>query len=157
MKVKGLWTTEDTTIFERDGWISVLQTAEEKADEELLRRIRGHDLFACEAHYHRSCRRDYMRRPENWRTSNQEEKIRQQELEQAHAQAFSVVSQVIIKQIIIEKKVLKLTHLCDLYVKALAHTKFPNSNYRSEKLKEKIENAYEAKVSFCRLDEPGRF
>ena len=34
--------------------MSVLQTAENKRDEKLLRRIRGLDCFACEASFHSS-------------------------------------------------------------------------------------------------------
>ena len=46
IKEKGVWTTEATTVFECEGWKTVLETAECKKDEKLLRRIRGLDLFA---------------------------------------------------------------------------------------------------------------
>jgi hypothetical protein len=51
--VKGSRTTEGTVRFEYDGGVTVQRIAQEKHDEHLLTRIRGVDLFACEAQYHR--------------------------------------------------------------------------------------------------------
>ena len=47
--MKGSWTTEGTVRFEYDGGVTVQRIAQEKHDEHLLTRIRGVDLFACEA------------------------------------------------------------------------------------------------------------
>jgi len=46
VKRAGLKTTEKTTLFESDGWKTVLKAAELKKDEKLLTRIGGIDLFA---------------------------------------------------------------------------------------------------------------
>ena len=70
IKVKGSWTTEGTSQFEFGGWKRVLEAAEEKSDEALLTRIRGHDLFACEARFHNSCRAKYVTNPQQWRSTD---------------------------------------------------------------------------------------
>ena len=44
-------------------WRRRIQVAEQKRDFGLLRRIKGYDLFACEAQYHRSCRSNYILDP----------------------------------------------------------------------------------------------
>ncbi|KAL5022875.1 hypothetical protein ScPMuIL_002030 [Solemya velum] len=74
----GWWTTEGLSIFDKDGWISILERAEKKKDDRLLTRIRGRDLFACEAKYHKSCRIAYMQDPMKWRSRNEEGKKRQE-------------------------------------------------------------------------------
>jgi hypothetical protein len=53
-KQKGNWATERTSKFEVGGGETIQQLAEEKHDFNLLRRIKGYDLFACEARYHPS-------------------------------------------------------------------------------------------------------
>jgi len=49
VKVQGSWTTQRLSQFEYDGGKAVLEMAESKQDKALLTRIRGQDLFACEA------------------------------------------------------------------------------------------------------------
>lgn len=68
VKVKGCWTTEGMSVFDKDGGATVLNVAEIKRDEKLLTRIRGHDLFACEAKFHESCRMGYVQDPAKWRS-----------------------------------------------------------------------------------------
>lgn len=46
------WTTEGLANFEYGGGGTVLKAAEVKQDHDLLRRIKGYDLFACEAQFH---------------------------------------------------------------------------------------------------------
>ena len=53
--------------------------------------------------------------------------------------------------------VIKLTDLVQLYVKELEGTNFPIPNYRSEKLKDKLESRYGQQIAFCKLDTTGRF
>ena len=55
-------------------WMSMLETAENKKDEKLLRRIRGFDFFVCELSFHSSCRRQYQRSPTHWWSANEENK-----------------------------------------------------------------------------------
>ena len=57
IKEKGIWATEATAVFECQGWKTMLETAGNKRDEKFLRGIRGFDLFARDARFHSSCRR----------------------------------------------------------------------------------------------------
>ena len=57
------------------GWLQGI--AQEKHDEHLLTRIRGVDLFTCEAQYHTSCRNKYCQIPEKWRSKYEDSKERQ--------------------------------------------------------------------------------
>ncbi len=59
VKVKGSWVHQRTSLFEYGGGTTVLQIAANRQDERLLTRIRDKDLFACEAHFHPSCRKLY--------------------------------------------------------------------------------------------------
>lgn len=151
VKIKGTWTTEGLSTFECDGWINILELAERKEDENLLRRIRGHDLFACEAKYHRSCRTKYIQRPEKWRSTDSEQCQRQAELEYAHRCAFQSVCQVVDNAIIQAKGMMRLTDLRQTYVSALDQTAYPNPDYRSENLKMKLMKhaGYQNQLSFC--------
>ena len=56
IKVKGSWTTEALSSFKYGGGVTIMREAERKKDRKLLNRIRGFDLFACEAKHHKSCR-----------------------------------------------------------------------------------------------------
>jgi len=63
VRKQGTKTKEGTSSFERDGWRTVVNTAEENRHKWLLRRIRGYDLFAAEAQYHPKCRKQYTANP----------------------------------------------------------------------------------------------
>ena len=84
VKIKGSWTTEGMSMFEMGGWKTVLQVVEHRNDERLLRRIRGHDLFACEAKFHQSCRIKYVQDPTKWQSSNNKAKSKQPLTEHIH-------------------------------------------------------------------------
>ena len=133
--------------------------AEEKNDEVLLTRIRGYDLFASKACYHSSCRKAYLQNPEAWRSENFVEKKRQADLEEAHTFAFQQVCMELDKRVIEGKEILKLSDLLKVYIEALQTTNFPNSQYRGEKLKNKIKKTptYSDNIGFCSLDEPGQY
>lgn len=68
-----------------------METAEERYDENLLRRIRGQVQFACEAKYHKSCWMKYLQRPEKRRNNNTEERKKQADMMEAHREAFKNV------------------------------------------------------------------
>jgi len=136
VKIKGTHTTEGLSQFECDGWRTVLEVAENKCDEKLLTRIRGHDLFATEAKYHKSCRVIYTQNPEKWRSTSTEDKERQTNMAQAHSQAFAEVQKVIERDIIRGKHMIKLSELSSIYIK---HEKYKDS------------------LAFCRLHRTGNF
>ena len=140
VKIKGVWVKkEPLNSFNYGNWKSVLSKAEEKRDEKLLCRIRGFDLSLCKAKFHKSCKSQYFQKPEYWRSSSIDDKQSQAELEEKHSVAFEKVVSIIETKVIEEKTILKLKDLCDFYVRELAKSRFPNDEYRSEKLKNKIE------------------
>lgn len=57
--LQGSWTTEGLSYFSHGGGDTILPIAEQRYDEELARRIRGYNLFSCEARYHKHCRIKY--------------------------------------------------------------------------------------------------
>ena len=151
VKLKGTWTTEGLFAFEFDGWKTVLNRAEEDHDERLLRRIRGHDLFACEAKFHRSCRSKYTQNPQKWRSENEGNRTAQQELEKVHHDAFTLVRDMVDREILKGQAILKLTDLCEHYINHLKDTDYHNLDYRSSKLKLKLEKHYGVQIAFCSL------
>ena len=82
-------------------------------------------------------------------------KAEQIALEKAHVAEFRSVSAVIDEEIMNRKKILKLSDLLTLYTDYLEKTSFPNPNFRSYKLKKKIENsdAYQGRLAFCHMGE----
>ena len=145
------WTTEPTCKFEYGGGETVLNVAEEKKDFDLLRRIKGFDLFACEARYHRSCRKKYTRDPSAWQSKDTEAITYQAKMEAAHAKAFSYVCAIVDANILQKMDVMKLDHLRETYVNHLRKTEYSNEGYRSEKLKAKLLKHYGEKISFQSL------
>ena len=118
----------------------MLETAERKQDEPLLRRIWGFDLFACEAKFHPSYRRSYLRYPSRRRSQDEQSKAAQGDLERSHQFAFEMVCSRVEQEIIQQHNVLTLSDLCDTYINYLKETGHFNMDYRPEKLKRKIEN-----------------
>ena len=151
VKVHGSWTTQGMSQFEYDGWKAVLEMAEMKQDEQLLVRIRGHDLFASEAKFHKTCRMKYMQKPEKWRSIDEEAQHHQGELEEAHRQAFDVVCDAIERDVLMAKKIMKLSDLRQMYVTSLQTSKYANPDYRGSKLKLKLEKhePFRERLSFC--------
>ena len=92
--------------FEYDGGLAVKEAALRKGDQKLMCRIANVDLFACEANYHKSCRRDYLRNQDVGRSKNEETRKEQKELEEAHALAFSKIREIIDQEVILAKNVL---------------------------------------------------
>jgi len=158
IKVKGSWTTEGLSGFEFGGWQDLEKDAELRNDEKLLTRIRGKDLFACEAKYHRSCRKSYHTQdPKSWRSDSDEQRKTQRALEDAHSFAFGKVCELIDKELLINKRMIQLRDLRRLYIAHLEETDFPNPEYRSSKLKDKLQNhlKYSSTLSYCQMKEAG--
>ena len=158
IKRKGVWTKEDTSKFEFGGGPSLEALAKKKNDIKLLRRIENQDLFAREAHYHRSCLKKYSQDPCNWRSSNEESKNMQKQSDIAHQKAFDAVCQIIDNDVLLEKKVMKLGDLCQVYILNLQGTQFANPNYKAERLKSKLEkhDHYVLSLSFVLLEQASK-
>ena len=137
IKIRGLKTSEKLTGFRRNSWQKVVEHADARNDEKLLKRIRGYDLYASEAKFHSTCRTSYMNNTKKWKSLNEEAKMSQSKLEEVHETAFDHLIKVIEEKIIRLENVMKLTDLREIYVKQLENTEYRNDDYRSEKLKKK--------------------
>ena len=84
VKKRHTWTTEPLSKFEFGGGDTILQAAEAKKDYDMLRKIKGYDLFACEAQFHKSCRKDYISQV-TWLSSDTAQKTRQSQMKTAHS------------------------------------------------------------------------
>ena len=157
IKKKGTWTTQELSTFQSDYWKSVLAMAEIKKDDKLLMRISGFDLFACEAKFHRKCINDYMQDPEKWRSQDENARQEQISLSEAHQKAFADVCQVVQAEVFQCHKVVRLSHLQQIYTTSLEETDHANPNYRNENLKTKLIKQFADQLIFCDMGMPGQF
>ena len=67
------------------------------------------------------------------------------------------VCEVVSKEVLNNQMVIKLTDLVHLYVNVFGSTDFPNPNYRSEKLKDKLQSKDGNQINFCKIETKGRF
>ena len=114
-------------------------------------------LFACEAQYHPSWRREYIRDSNVGRTADEQAKSKQTELEEVHRRAFSTVTRLVDHDILEQKQIVKLNDLLQVYISDLANTEFPNPNYKAQALKVKLEKSYNEKLSFSLMENKGTF
>ena len=94
---------------------------------------------------------------QSWRSKNEDTTAEQLELEKAHEMAIKDVFEVINDQIIDKQRVFKLTELCLLYIQTLEKTKYKNNEYRSEKLKNKLEKHFDGKIGFIKIKQTSKF
>ena len=94
IKKGSIWTTESLFKFEYGGGATILETAKNSSDYYLLRKIKGYDLFACEAQYHRSCHKEYIRKPTNL-SMDFDLKSQQSDMEATHKDAFTEVCAIV--------------------------------------------------------------
>ncbi|KAL5015504.1 hypothetical protein ScPMuIL_009774 [Solemya velum] len=84
-------------------------------------------------------------------------KLHQEELEEAHERAFRQVCDKVSKDVVGNNDVLKFVELLKMYTTALDETKFPNPEYRSEKLKAKLQSTYGEQITFCQIEQTGQY
>ena len=127
-------------------WKQIEPRALELGNNRLHRKVQGEDLFAREAQFHPSCRNSFSLKYINYlrdtaRDLNCDKTETDQERKaSAHRQAFAVVLDFIQDSVIGQKKVVLLASLRLIYIKELERNAFPNAEFRSEKLKARIEN-----------------
>ena len=105
---QNVWTSEGLTNFEHGP--TIIKLVGKRGDEELLTRNCGKDFFAREAKYHITCR---MRNcvPTKWQSNNILSKQHQSEIEEVHAACFVKLCEVIDREIIVGKQIMKMTNL----------------------------------------------
>jgi hypothetical protein len=152
-----MWTTELLSKFEYGGGDTVLKIAEQKKDFDLLTRIKGYDLFSCEAQFHKTCRKQYVNVSLHWRSDSVEAKTTQEAMEIAHKKAYERVCTTIEANMIAKQGMVKMTDLLQQYVSKLQESPFPNPNYRSENLVAKLKKSYPQSLSFAQFAKTGEF
>lgn len=133
----------------------MLHAAEQKKDLELLSRIEGYDLFACEAQYHRTCRKAYVNISVHWRSDSIEAKTKQNAMQMAHQAAYNKVCATVEKTLVVKQGVVKMTDLLQEYVAHLQESHSNGLRYRSENLKAKLMKSYPRSLSFAKLAKTG--
>ena len=78
-------------------------------------------------------------------------------MKETHSKCFAKICEFIDQKILIEKQVVKRTHLRDMYVQHLSDTAFANPNYKTQTLKSKLirQENYKEKILFVSLDRTG--
>ena len=147
IKKGSIWTTESLSKFEYCGGATILETAENSSNYYLLRKIKGYDLFACEAQYHRSCHKEYIRKPTNL-SMDFDLKLQQSNMEAARKDALTEVCALVDNKLIKEGGIIKLSDMREIYVARLEKTPFANPKYRSDSLKAKLVKCYNEHLSF---------
>ena len=115
-----------------------------------MRRIKGYNLFSCEAQFHPSCRKNYCTKvfTQNANTTAVSDEA---EMRRSHTKAFLSVCTVVDERILCEMEVIKLNHMHEIYISELENMKYSNDNYKSGKLKAKLIKQYEGQLSFQAL------
>jgi hypothetical protein len=120
--------------------------------------VQGEDLFAREANFHQSCSKSFnLKYVNHLRDTARNHAIdTEQDLRSAaHLKAFTAVLDYIKDIVIEQKEVVQLASLRSLYVHELELNGFPNPDYRSERLKARLENdEIHESIAFAKVD-PG--
>jgi len=122
-------------------WTHIESQALEIGDNRLHRKVAGEDLFAREARFHKSCHSSFKLRHVNYLRDQANRSIenKQDEKLEAHQSSFNVVLDFIRERVIGQKEVVQLGTLRHLYVQELERCGFPNPDFRSDKLKTRLQ------------------
>ena len=118
----------------------------ELGNNRLYRKIQGEDLVARQANFHQSCRKSFYlkyvnhQRNKTKTISNDRGDEKQNDRAAAREKALSVVVDFIKSTVVGRKTFVKLATLRLMYVEELEKSGFPSPEYRSEKLRTRIEN-----------------
>ena len=142
-------------------WKQIECRALELRNYPLHRMVHGEDLFAREARFHPSCRKSFNlkyinhMRDTSKATNRASFKTEQDRKADAHSKAFTAVIDYIEDCIISQNKVVQLSSLRLLYIQELERNGFTNPEYRSEKLKSRLEkHAINERIAFSKVN-PG--
>lgn len=128
---------------------TIKKCAKEKNDFELIGKIEGVDLRAREAHYHESCRSNYIRNKDTHTTEVSSENAQKKS---AHDTAFRHLCKYIETNVILGCSVVRMSMLKDIYLQYMEEN-FPtvyNPDYRNQNLKKKLFSEFRDKLEFWR-------
>ena len=137
---------EKDGAFREPSWTPIASQSLAMGNGRLYRLVEGEDLFAREAQYHPSCHNAFKLqyvshcRPIKAEAARCECDTEQQRKVAAHLKAFNIVLDFIQHRVVEQNEVVELSSLRLLYIQELESTDFPNPDYRSEKLKDRLQN-----------------
>ena len=135
-------------------WKQIEPRALELGLHRLQRMVQDEDLFAREANFHQSCRKSFNLKYIN-HLRDKNSAIDTQQDRKAHHMAFTVVLDFIQDRVIGHNDIVRLPSLRLLYMQELERNGFPSPDYRSEKLKARLENhAIHELIAFAKVN-PG--
>ena len=119
----------------------------------LWRKVNGVDLSAAEAHFHRYCYNNFYLSYSNFQKKNSRSGENDTDFSQkcaAHEHAYQVVVAILKERVIENKDIVSLNELHAKFLKSLTSEGIENSNYRSEKMRARLERDQELcnKISF---------
>ena len=120
-------------MFDMGGGQTVQEQARHICDEKLLTQIRGKCILSAEAHYHPSCRRQYIRETGLGRSQDDQQRKRQIEMEQVHSQSCDKLCSLITESFDTARNKNKLSDALRYYVGLMNATEYQYSDYRAEK------------------------
>ena len=134
VKPKKHANTERCVQFTNTTWQQIESQAFEVGDFALYRLVQGEDLVAREAMFHTSCRKDFELKVFNLskrqsmggsvKNSHTSENLAQQS-----------VRDMISQKVVVQKEVIPLASVRDLYITEMHNNGFPNINYNNRTLK----------------------
>ena len=134
------------------GWQKIEKMAEALGNFRLYRKIEGVDLYAADAHFHEQC---YHRFCSDYH--NHQEKVNRRGTEYriaaAHNAAYGVVKELLKTEVLDNLEVMPLTSLRDRYIVELDAQGVSNPDFRTSKLKGRIENDKDLKsaITFSKI------
>ena len=136
--------THNFRMKKESGWKKIESMAEtlQNTRSSLYRKIKGVDLYAANAHYHEFCYRRFYR---DYNNLNQrvkkktEPETKRAHKAAAHSKAYTSVKELLKTEIQANKQLLPLSTVRDHYITELSAQGAPNPDYRSMKLKTKLE------------------
>ena len=144
-KTKKLFTVSTFSVCD-----TILHTTEARNDLEMLKNIRNVDLIAAEAKYHEVCKAQYTGKRNVSSTSFQESADGT-----IYAEAFDKLVQEI-RPGIVAGKAYTMTFLSSRYKVLLEQHNISVDNYRSQRLKNRLQNHFRSSVVFLQQPNPSK-
>jgi hypothetical protein len=147
-------------VLKEPTWKQIEPRALELGNIRLHRIVQGEDLFAREAHFHQSCRKSFNLKYVNHlrdtdKNTSHASDTEHERLGLAYLKAFTAVLDFIQDQVIGQSEVVQLASLHLLYTQELERNGFPNPDYRSEKIKAKLDShEIHERIAFAKVN-PG--
>ncbi|MES9879419.1 MAG: hypothetical protein ABW185_00875 [Sedimenticola sp.] len=129
---------------------AAIQSSAKRKQDAVYGKILGVDIIAREAHYHRSCYRDYNRMDTRNEMRTHEESNESKSEQAAHMAAVEHICAYIESSIIEGANVERMTMIKEKYLAFMLenHPQFYNQSYKTYKLKDKLIKVFGCRIKF---------